>query len=172
MCLVLITALLWLPCSPACSAALPSSQASPGTQEDASTLQQLLKQANELLRQEKLEEAKTIYKKILAAKPDYAEAHYGLAAVYTGEQDAPQAVREYRTALKLKPSLPGVHMNLGALYESQGQLTEAIDEYRAEVRLQASSARAHTALGNALVAARHGRGTRPASRFAFVTVED
>ena len=81
------------------------------SQVEAATPQQLLKQGNELLRQEKLEEARELYKKALVAKPDYPEAHYGLAGVYTAQQKVPEAIREYSQVLKLRPGFPGVHLN-------------------------------------------------------------
>ena len=61
-------------------------------QEQAPTASSLLKQGNDLLAQGKWNEAAEAYHNALALRPAYAEAHYGLANVYTAEQKIPDAL--------------------------------------------------------------------------------
>ena len=84
------------------------------------TAQDFFKQGNEAARLNKWDQAIAAYKKALALKPGYVEAHYNLGNAYAAEQETDEALKEYREVLRLRPDFPGVHMNIGALEEAVG----------------------------------------------------
>src|SRR5207244_5913751 len=72
--------------------ALQGPEAASQSPTDELTAPQLVRQGNELLRQEKLEQARESYRKALGLRPDSAEAHYGIAAVSTAQQKVAEAM--------------------------------------------------------------------------------
>src|SRR5579859_3894536 len=65
------------------------------------TPQDFLKQGNEFSKAQNWKEAVAAYRKALSLKPDYLEAHYGLAIAYGATEKVTDAIREYREVLKL-----------------------------------------------------------------------
>src|SRR5208282_251435 len=90
------------------------------------TAQDFLKQGNEGARLNKWDQAIAAYKKALALRPGYVEAHYKLGNAYAAQQETGEALKEYRQVLRLRPDFPGVRLNIGALEEAVGQIPEAI----------------------------------------------
>ena len=77
-----------------------------------------------------LDTAISYYKKSLAIKPDYAEAHYnlGFSLHRLGQLDA--AVRSYKKVVAIKPDYAEAHNNkiLSVIYLfTKGQISDAID---------------------------------------------
>ncbi|HYI97018.1 MAG TPA: tetratricopeptide repeat protein [Bryobacteraceae bacterium] len=67
------------------------------------------------------------YERILALRPDLAEAHANLGNLYYIQSKYDQAERAFRTALKLKPQLAGPQFFLGVLSFRSRDWTAAIN---------------------------------------------
>ena len=83
--------------------------------------------AVELQRQGDLEGAAEEYRRLLAAAPDYAEAHANYGAVLSRLGRYGEAVAAYETALRLNPSLVPVLLNLGIAHYRVGRFAEAVE---------------------------------------------
>jgi hypothetical protein len=132
-----VFAVLWMLSLQPAYARAPQSPAnsSQATEVTQPTAQDFFKQGNEASRHEKWDDAIAAYKKALALKPSYIEAHYNLGNAYAAEQKTSEALKEYREVLRLRPDFPGVHMNLGALEEAGGQIPEAIADLGTPTRI-------------------------------------
>ena len=98
----------------------------------------------------RLAEAEALYRQILAAQPNHAEALHllGLIAKQAGRHDL--AVEWIRKALEIKPDYPEACYNLGNALRGRGQLDEAIAAYRQALRGKPDFLEAHNNLGIAL----------------------
>jgi tetratricopeptide (TPR) repeat protein len=99
----------------------------------------------------RLAEAELLYRQILQAEPDHADALHllGVLALQSGRHQA--AVEYIGNALRLKPHQAAAHANLGTVHAQQGRLNEAVACFRRAVELAPQFAAAHANLGSALV---------------------
>jgi len=97
-----------------------------------------------------LAEAEAIYRQILAAQPNHADALHllGVIAHQVGRHDL--AVEWIRRAIGVNPAGLQYHLNLGNALAAQGQVDEAIAMYHGELRLNPDNPEACNNLGNAL----------------------
>jgi len=97
-----------------------------------------------------LAQAEELYRQILQANPDHADAHHmlGVLASQTGRTDL--AIASIRQALILNPLAADYHSNLGLAYQAVGQLEEAVTHYQEALRIWPDFPEALTCLGNAL----------------------
>ncbi len=97
-------------------------------------------------------EAAESYRRVIAARPDYAEAHYNLGAVSMKLGRADEAAAGFRRAAAIRPDLVPAHFDLGIACAATGSLGEAADSYRRAIALAPDHHAAHNNLGNALKA--------------------
>ena len=79
---------------------------------------------------ERLDEAETSYRKAIALKPDYAEAHNNLGNILKEQGKLDESEACFRQAIELKPDFAEAHSNLlflysGFMYESSHYLKKA-----------------------------------------------
>jgi tetratricopeptide (TPR) repeat protein len=98
----------------------------------------------------RLAEAVSAYRKVLAVRPDLAEAHNNLANVLEQQGEFDAAVTHYKHALDLKPSLFRAHNNLARVFRRQGQLDQAATHFKRSLALSPDFAEVHKDLGNVL----------------------
>ncbi|HVT91497.1 MAG TPA: tetratricopeptide repeat protein [Bryobacteraceae bacterium] len=89
---------------------------------DAGSLYQLGEIAIE---RSKLSEAKSLFSRAIALRPEMAEAHAGLGKVLDQEGDAAGAIRELEQAAQLAPNARTTHYKLAQLYRAQGRAADA-----------------------------------------------
>jgi tetratricopeptide (TPR) repeat protein len=83
------------------------------------------------------------YKKSLAIKPDYAEAHNNLAGTLQELGQLDDAVKSYEQALAIKPDYAEAFNNLGITLKELGQLDTAVNSYKKVLAINPNFAEAH-----------------------------
>ena len=116
------------------------------------TVQQAFELAIQHHQAGRLAEAEGIYRQILAAHPEHADALHllGVIAHQVGRNDV--AVSLIQQAISLTPNIAAFHSNLGEAHREMGQLEEAIAAYRRALELKPDYVEAHNNLGTALTA--------------------
>ena len=123
--------------------------------------------ANQLQRDERLDEADALYRAVLEVAPQHADAlHFsGVLAHRRGHND--QAVALIEQSLALAPDRVDCHNNLGIVLQSAGRLDAAISAYRRAIALDPRHANAHSNLGVLLRASGHPLDAEAAYRTAI-----
>jgi Tfp pilus assembly protein PilF len=105
--------------------------------------------ANLDLNHQQLNSAEQEFRAQLAACPEDAETHSGLAATLQEEEQTEPAQAEYRRALELSPeNLPAL-LGLAGIELDAGDNAQAIEQLNAAVRIQPASEQAHVELARA-----------------------
>lgn len=78
-----------------------------------------------------IQEGLRLIRRATAANPDYAEAHFNLAAMLAAAGQPAEAAKHYAEVMRLKPDDLVAHIRRGALLTAAGETDEAIDQYRA-----------------------------------------
>jgi uncharacterized protein (AIM24 family) len=81
-------------------------------------------------RQEKLERAEEVYRKLVAESPDAHTLHYNLGLICLKLNRLGDAESSFLKALELTRGHPKIHFYLGSLYERQHRYKDAIYQYR------------------------------------------
>ncbi len=97
-----------------------------------------------------LPRAEQLYRQVLQAEPNHAEAWHllGMVAYQVGQHEA--ALECLRHAISLNPQVPAFYSDLGLVCQSLRELGDAITCYRRALELNPDYAVAHNNLGNAL----------------------
>ncbi len=103
--------------------------------------------ASELLRAERLDEAKTLLEKVCATDRRDAEAWYMLGAIHERQGRANEAETCYHRAAELDPGRAEIHYALGNAQFTQHRLDAAVASYRRVLEIQPDLPEAHTNLG-------------------------
>jgi predicted O-linked N-acetylglucosamine transferase (SPINDLY family) len=100
----------------------------------------------------RLAEAEALYRQIIAAQPEHAEAwhHLGVIAHQVGRDDL--AVEWIRRAIGLRPNHAAAHCNLGEACRATRRFDEAIAAFQRALELAPDYPEAHNNLGAALKA--------------------
>ena len=69
------------------------------------------------------------FQRVIAIKPDYAEAYYNMGKVLQEQGKFDEAIASYNKALSLKPDYADAYNNMGNVLQDQGKLDEAIEAY-------------------------------------------
>jgi predicted TPR repeat methyltransferase len=111
------------------------------------TLEEAVSIAIFLQKNEQLDEADAVYRRILEAAPNHYDAlHYaGVLAHQQGRSD--EAVALIQRSLELVPDRADCYSNLGIILQAQGRLDESIDAYQRAISLDPNHANAHSNLG-------------------------
>jgi tetratricopeptide (TPR) repeat protein/glycosyltransferase involved in cell wall biosynthesis len=97
--------------------------------ENLVVLEDLLRQAEQLMETGDREEASALYEQIISLEPNCVQAriNFGFLKQEKGELEA--AIPHYREALAIDPNIPQTAYNLAKIFEEQGQVEEAIAHY-------------------------------------------
>jgi protein O-GlcNAc transferase len=97
-----------------------------------------------------LAQAEQVYRQILEANPQHADALHmlGVIALQLGRHEL--AVDQIQQALRFQPKFPAALSNLGMALHAQGKIEEAIENYRQALLFQPELSQAHNNLANAL----------------------
>ncbi|MDC1117274.1 sulfotransferase, partial [Luminiphilus sp.] len=97
----------------------------------------------------RLDEAELSYRRAIALKPDYAEAHCNLGNTLKELGRLDEAEASYRQAIAVKPDFAEAYSNLGNTLIEIGGLDEAIASYSEAIALQPDYAEAYRNLATA-----------------------
>jgi Tfp pilus assembly protein PilF len=111
----------------------------------------ILKDARAHHRAGRLEDAEGLYRQILAATPDCAEAHIDLALALWSRGRVDEALVHCRRGVALAPSYAEGHCQLADILAFQNRLPEAETSYRRAIAARPDFAEAHNNLGNVLL---------------------
>src|SRR5215468_5448578 len=126
--------------------------APPGKNAGGSSPPQNLIQAQELMRQERFAEAKSLVEDQLRLAPSDLEAYNLLGIIGTNERNYPQAEEAFQHALSLNPGSATTHNNLGNLYIAEQKPDLAEKEFNLVLKSAPSNRDANYNLGLLLLA--------------------
>jgi len=88
----------------------------------------------------RLHEAEALYRRVIAAQPNHAEAAFNLGVVLRQLGKVDEAIAAYGQALRVKPDYPEAHFNLGNALMAVGKAGEAILAYTDALRIKPTHA--------------------------------
>ena len=91
---------------------------------------------------DRLEDAEASYRKAIALKPNYAEAHNNLGVTYKQLGRLEKSIVAFKKAIALKQDYALAHFNLGMTLKELGRLEEAEESYRKAIALKSDFAEA------------------------------
>lgn len=112
----------------------------------------LLAEAQALVSEGRVAEAKSKIQEELRQNPANAEAYDLLGVISVSEKDYASALEAFQRALKLEPNSTRTRNSIGNVYVAQGKLDLAEQEFRAVLRLAPSNRDANYNLGLVLLA--------------------
>ena len=98
----------------------------------------------------RLAEARTLYRRVLAARPDHGEALKGCALVAFRLDAVDEAAALLQRAVALDEGDAGAHNDLGNVLQAAGRLDSALAAYRRAIEIDPARAETHVNLGQAL----------------------
>jgi Tfp pilus assembly protein PilF len=102
-----------------------------------------------------LDKTETVWRGVLARKPDNPEAFNNLGLLASHRHQYAEAKGFFQRAMELKPNLADPHLNLGDTYLKLGLRGPAELQLRAAIAISPIDTRAHNRLGQLLFAAGH-----------------
>src|SRR6266446_3439102 len=127
-------------------------QVKKNTSRPAAAIDPRLEEAQELLSQGRVEEAKQKIQEQLQQNPKSVEGYNMLGILYTGQKDYENALDAFQHALKLNPNSVRTRINLGNIYIAQENLGSAEKEFRETLRIEPSNSDGNYNLGLVLLA--------------------
>jgi tetratricopeptide (TPR) repeat protein len=127
-------------------------QSAIASQGDAPAVAPKFDRALKLQQAGKWAEAAAAYREVLAARPNYAEAHANLGAVLIRMDRYEEAIREYETALKLGPNLTPILLNIGLAHYRKGEYRKAVAAFKRFLKSSPDNAQAVQLTALSLVA--------------------
>ncbi len=109
----------------------------------------------------KLDDAIRLYRRAVACKPAYPEAHFFLGRALEGKGRTAEAMSEYREALRLRPDFDAAHIMAGLLLAGEKRFDEAVAHYQAALKANPESAAAQSDWGIALIKQRRWQESIP-----------
>ncbi|MDP4072773.1 Photosystem I assembly protein Ycf3 [Rhodobacteraceae bacterium IMCC1909] len=97
-----------------------------------------------------LDQAIFAFKRVLAIKPDNAEAYYNMGNALKEQGKLEEAIEAYNKALAIKPDYADAYNNMGVTLKEQGKLEEAIEAYNKALAIKPDYAAAYNNMGIAL----------------------
>jgi tetratricopeptide (TPR) repeat protein len=121
------------------------------TPRGAAEIDALFALAERECRSGRLDAAAEALRKVVALRPNIAEAYNYLGNVLQAQRKLDDAAVQYERATALKPQLFEAQANLGSILRQQGKLDQAVARYRQVVALRPDLAPPHNNLGSLLL---------------------
>ena len=97
-----------------------------------------------------LEKAIYAFQRVLAIKPDDADAHNNMGNVLNEQGKLEEAIAAYNKALTINPNYAQAYNNMGNVLKAQEKLEEAIAAYNNALTIDPAYVQAYNNMGNAL----------------------
>ncbi len=110
----------------------------------------LLKQANQLKRQGKLDEAIALYHQVIEINPNFAWAYHNLGDTLVKRGNLDEAVTYYVQSLKINQNSPWLLWCLGEALAKQGYLEDATQYLRKAIEIKPNFYKFYNSLGQVL----------------------
>jgi predicted TPR repeat methyltransferase len=114
------------------------------------SIEDALKLAISLHRDNRLDEAETLYRRILDAAPDQPDGLHFLGVLLVHRQRIDEALELIRKSIALVPAHADFYVNLGNVLLAANRIDEAVDAYRRAVALDPNRPEVHSNLGSVL----------------------
>ncbi|WP_175803994.1 tetratricopeptide repeat protein [Burkholderia ambifaria] len=98
----------------------------------------------------RLDDAIAHYRRAVALRPDYPEAHNNLGNALRDARDPAEAMQSCSRAIELRPGYAEAYNNLGNVLQDLGELDAAAASYGKAIAFHPAYAEAHSNLGNVL----------------------
>ncbi|WP_175731239.1 tetratricopeptide repeat protein [Burkholderia ambifaria] len=98
----------------------------------------------------RLDDAIAHYRRAVALRPDYPEAHNNLGNALRDARDPAEAMQSCSRAIELRPGYAEAYNNLGNVLQDLGELDAAAASYGKAIAFHSAYAEAHSNLGNVL----------------------
>ncbi|WP_126226958.1 tetratricopeptide repeat protein [Burkholderia ambifaria] len=98
----------------------------------------------------RLDDAIAHYRRAVALRPDYPEAHNNLGNALRDARDPTEAMQSCSRAIELRPGYAEAYNNLGNVLQDLGELDAAAASYGKAIAFHPAYADAHSNLGNVL----------------------
>jgi len=131
----------------------PMNQPSPESREI--TIAEAMAIAIQCQKNDQLDEAEALLRKVLEVVPDSADALHFSGVLAHQQGRSQDALGLIARSLAVEPNQADWHSNLGVVLQSVGRLSEAVDAYRRAIGLNPQHANAHNNLGVLLRAQGH-----------------
>jgi tetratricopeptide (TPR) repeat protein len=132
------------PYQPAASDPRDDTPASPAATADPA---QLFKAGQQALQENRLNDAESDFRRVLAANPGVGGAYANLGVVYMRRKQWAKALETLRQAEHLMPQVAGIRLNIGLAYFHQNEFLKAIPPFESVVRDQPDAAQPRHLLG-------------------------
>ena len=132
------------PYQPAASDPRDDTPASPAATVDPA---QLFKAGQQALQENRLNDAESDFRRVLAANPGVGGAYANLGVVYMRRKQWAKALETLRQAEHLMPQVAGIRLNIGLAYFRQNEFLKAIPPFESVVRDQPDAAQPRHLLG-------------------------
>ena len=103
--------------------------------------------AGTLYSQGKYAQAEKVCRQLLAARPNYPDAHNILGVSLNALGRADEGIEELRKAIELAPDSASIHANLGEVLRQCGRKEEAAEALEQAIKLEPNNAQAQNNLG-------------------------
>lgn len=94
-----------------------------------------------------LQQAQTIYQKVLQVQPNHSDASHLLGLIAYHHQNYEEAILLIQQAIRFNNTVPSYHNSLGKVLRSQGQLSQAVDSFQRALALNPNDSGYHYDLG-------------------------
>ena len=110
-------------------------------------IKQAFAEAMDLHRQNRLEEAKAVYNKILTVNESEPNAHHLISLIFMAEGDFENSKKHIEIAIDKAPNQAVFHSNYGSLLHSMGEFQLAINAIKTSLKLDKKLFQSYYSLG-------------------------
>jgi len=97
---------------------------------------QLLKQANQLKRAGRLDEAIALYHQVIEINPNFAWAYNNLGDAFVKQRKFSDAISVFERAIQISPKTASYYYSLGKIFVEEDNLDEAVNRFQQAIEIK------------------------------------